>query len=686
MDNRIEIDIVLNDGTIARGLLRAEQQAEVSGRRIGDNIEDGVRRGAGNAFNGLRAAIVGIGAALAGVFAAREIIEASSRQQDAINSLNQSLRNAGEFSTQASEDFQKFASDLQSTSIIGDEQILEVAALARNFTRTNEEAQKLTEAAVELSAATGKSLESSITNLGKTFGGLTGELGETVPALRELTAEQLKAGEALDFVLGRFGGSALAQTQTFSGATRQLSNTFGDLLENFGNLITRSPTLVRAINFVTDQLKTLGDSVPEGDLFAPFLEGLIGVGLGINQFVIAPFNGVIAVTKVLIDAVFLIGSAFSAVLTGIPAAINNLLLQPVLEAGRSVATLAGFFDKDLAESINNGISGIQTGLNNGLSSGFDASLNATRASFELLTEDLTDLANVGGSDSAESFLNGLRTSLAEVDTTTLLPDLGGGDRGPAGEVEDTTTTIKADVVPVLPTPAAVQSFNQQLTTAIQAPLNSALNDVGESILGAGESFTSVLSSIQAGTASFAQSFRASLAVGAVRALQTFQNAGAQAFAQFASDLANGEARLQDFGKVIFSLIGDVLFQLGTQLIAAGIGNLIAFNFALGSAQIAGGTAVAAAGGFLKAQAGESRGSASSAVSTATAGGGGVSNGQIGNIDAGDGAINLGDTRQSGRQANIEVNIQGNVLDRRETALEIIEVLEEAQFAGIEVAV
>ena len=108
-DNRIEIDIVLDDGSVAKGLLTAERQATKSGTKIGNSIERGVKSGTGRAFSGLNAAIIGFGAALAGVFAVREIVEASSRQQDAINGLNQSLKNAGQFSRYASNDFQDFA-------------------------------------------------------------------------------------------------------------------------------------------------------------------------------------------------------------------------------------------------------------------------------------------------------------------------------------------------------------------------------------------------------------------------------------------------------------------------------------------------------------------------------------------------------------------------------------------------
>lgn len=108
----------------------------------------------------------------------------------------------------------------------------------------------MVQAAIDLSAATGLSLEGSIKNLGKTFAGLTGELGESIPALRSLTAEQLKSGAAVQLILDRFGGSALAQVQTFSGAIEQTSNIFGDLQETIGQLIIENDAVIAVIKQV----------------------------------------------------------------------------------------------------------------------------------------------------------------------------------------------------------------------------------------------------------------------------------------------------------------------------------------------------------------------------------------------------------------------------------------------------
>jgi len=189
--------------------------------------------------------------------ALQAVTAAAATQEIAVNKMNTALRLAGDFSAEASEDMQKFASDLQAVSTIGDETSLEMIGLAKSFGATNEQAKQLVTAAADLSASTGIELESAVRNLGKTFGGLTGELGELVPATRNLTKEQLQSGEAIALVTSRFGGAAQAAVNTYGGAIAQLSNTFGDFQESLGALITSNPIVISSIKQLTQVFQLL---------------------------------------------------------------------------------------------------------------------------------------------------------------------------------------------------------------------------------------------------------------------------------------------------------------------------------------------------------------------------------------------------------------------------------------------
>ena len=210
-----------------------------------DKIKAGIK-GIAKVVALVKVAILGLGAVA---------IRAFAQQEAAVNRLNQAMVNNGDFTRAASKDMQEFASSLQEASVHGDEMLLNMMSLAKSFGFTNEETKKVTQAAVDLAAATGISLESAIRNLGKTTAGLAGELGEVIPELRSMTAEQLKAGEAIDLVANKFKGAGKAQTEGL-GALTQMKNAVGDLVETFGEKL--APFIIKAaqsISKFTTELK-----------------------------------------------------------------------------------------------------------------------------------------------------------------------------------------------------------------------------------------------------------------------------------------------------------------------------------------------------------------------------------------------------------------------------------------------
>lgn len=239
-------------------------------------------------------------------------VKAAQVQEDAINDLNTALRQSGEFSEESSRDIQDFASALQATTKFGDEAILSQTALARAFTSSNDEAKELVTAAVDLSARFGITLESAVRNLGKTYSGLTGELGELIPAIRTLSAEQLKNGEAVKLLGSLYAGSAQAQTNTYSGATEQLSNAFGDLQEAIGSVITENASFIRLIKNSTETIASLTKNVNDSsEVLKQFFSGVIVFGIDILQGFIRAIDSV--------------GKAFLITAAGIEAAVTVII-------------------------------------------------------------------------------------------------------------------------------------------------------------------------------------------------------------------------------------------------------------------------------------------------------------------------------------------------------------------------
>lgn len=128
----------------------------------------------------------------------------------------------------------EYASELQGVSAVGDEAILPLMAQLAAAGRTQSEIQRIMSASLDVSASGAMSLESAVRNLNKTFSGLSGELGESVPQVRELTAEQLKNGEAVEVIAQRYKGMAKAVADG-TGGWKKFQNSLGDLKEVLGS-------------------------------------------------------------------------------------------------------------------------------------------------------------------------------------------------------------------------------------------------------------------------------------------------------------------------------------------------------------------------------------------------------------------------------------------------------------------
>ena len=116
-DDRIIIEIDIDDGKIKKGFAKVEKQSKKTSKTIEKNLKTGfASKAVGKALGSLKGQILSLGVAFAGVFAVRglanfasEVIAASQQQEEAINNLNTALKSAGQFSQSTSDDIQNFA-------------------------------------------------------------------------------------------------------------------------------------------------------------------------------------------------------------------------------------------------------------------------------------------------------------------------------------------------------------------------------------------------------------------------------------------------------------------------------------------------------------------------------------------------------------------------------------------------
>ncbi len=133
----------------------------------------------------------------------------------------------------------------------------ELAALGKS----DEEIDKITRAAVNLSNITGKDLNTSFTQLNATYTGTSGKLGQLIPELGNLTKEELESGKAVEIVNQKFG--ELSKTLASDNIPQKLKNInedIGDIKEEIGRVIAIEfgPLLDKVGAFISGAKEKIG--------------------------------------------------------------------------------------------------------------------------------------------------------------------------------------------------------------------------------------------------------------------------------------------------------------------------------------------------------------------------------------------------------------------------------------------
>ena len=163
----------------------------------------------------------------------KENIELAQKQEKAEVQLSAAAKN-NPYLTEASViQLKNYASELQSISTIGDEELLPMMAQLAAAGRTQTEIQDIMSAALDLSASGMMSMDSAVSALNASLQGNAGTLGKQISGIKELTAEELKSGKAIEIVKQQFAGMSESISEQ-TGGWQKYKNSLGDLKEVLG--------------------------------------------------------------------------------------------------------------------------------------------------------------------------------------------------------------------------------------------------------------------------------------------------------------------------------------------------------------------------------------------------------------------------------------------------------------------
>lgn len=115
--------------------------------------------------------------------------------------------------------------------------------------KSEDQTEELIRAATQLAAITGQDLGSAVKQLTNTYSGMAGQIGRSIPEIKDLTEEELKNGDAIKIINERYSGFAEQLTNTTGTSMDRSKEAFGDLKEVIGQAF--APDSVSAANGFT---------------------------------------------------------------------------------------------------------------------------------------------------------------------------------------------------------------------------------------------------------------------------------------------------------------------------------------------------------------------------------------------------------------------------------------------------
>jgi hypothetical protein len=545
-DDKIEIEIVLDDGSIKKGFATLKKEAST----VGDTIKKGFVVGSLTEFNsGLELVAKGLSLVKRSFELLAKPISESIAKEDTINRFNFAVLQSGQISRSAASGFISYADSLERSSKFSGDFILENAALIQSIAQLDSQGLKVaTKSAIDLSSALGLDLAAASTLVAKAANGNTEAFKRYGIEIKKGSTDAESFKNTLDELNKRFGGAAQASITSFGGQLNLIGKEFGNILGEIGKFVTQSPAINAALTVIIKAFRSVTES------FSGFGSQDLAKNLIINFSLIAQAG-----------------------------------IQTALDIGR-------FFEQSALRA------------------------QQAWAAFKVLS-------TAGLSDAFNQQLDEINQKIEQFNQI---------------DPQDSGAILFFDELI-----AKVQATNGQLTemganiqTNIPTQVNQGLQGI---IFKFGE--------LQKVSLDVSQQIR-----------QGFANAASQGIQAFVKAIRSGQNALSAFGKAILGVFGDLAIQIGTTLIAAGLGMSALFELN-GPKAIIAGAALIAIGSILKSLSGGE--GASSAV------GGGI-NGAGGNQPTAPNTVAQPEIQE--RSTRVDINVAGTVLDPIGVGQQIAQIL------------
>lgn len=202
-------------------------------------------------------------------------IKQAMEQEDAVNRLNVALKNQGTFTVGLSQNYQEMANSIQRSTRFSDDAILQAQQTLITLGNVGpSQMAKVTTAVTDFATATRRDLQSSAELFARAAQGNTVALQKMGITIDENIPKGQKLNELIKLTARDMGGSAVADTRTFSGALDQLGNSFHELQESIGDMLIKTPEVIAFFQTIRENIELTKNAIDSGGGAAGFFQQL----------------------------------------------------------------------------------------------------------------------------------------------------------------------------------------------------------------------------------------------------------------------------------------------------------------------------------------------------------------------------------------------------------------------------
>jgi hypothetical protein len=196
--------------------------------------------------------LAGLASFTAAVKLAGRAMREFAAKQEAVASLDQALRNAGQATHAYRQELQALAGELQLATAIGDEAWYGVFETLTKFGSTPDKIREHTEAVKNLAGVTGMDIQSAAALFARAMQGNTSMLSRYGITVDDSLSKTEKLDALMQQLAARGAGILEAKAQTLSGQLQNLQNNIGDLLAAFAQMSSEAGALGAALDNINN--------------------------------------------------------------------------------------------------------------------------------------------------------------------------------------------------------------------------------------------------------------------------------------------------------------------------------------------------------------------------------------------------------------------------------------------------